>query len=457
MPTIKIGSITCIVKGYIVNNNLPYFRKAVPLALRERLGKTAITIPLKPENGHVAVQCQRLTQAYGALFKAMSLDASLTPSETKLAALALLQTQGLKPGDGLIEQQIPPDWKGSWDPAPHLSFFEDMLRDTFDQRTAVTDAAFDALYNKLPVLLSEAFVVYLENHQKGQDRKFQEAQHQHWSKLVALTGDISLAGLTREHARQYRDHRILQGVRTASVQREIAVIKAVINVAAREIPLNIKNPFDSLTIQNMNEDSVGRQPYSHQEIQILIEAAAEKDDEKRRIVIVLALTGARLAEIVGLRKQDVDIAAATIHIRHHATRAVKTAASERVVPLLSYAMAAVQKQMAESSTEFLFPSYANTGQTNSDSASAALNKWAKNIVAGKSMHSFRHSMRDELRAVMCPETMAKEIGGWSSKNDVSVGYGQGYPLELKREWLAKAYGWLKHDDSSAIGAPLEDS
>jgi hypothetical protein len=56
MPTIKIGSITCIVKGYILNNNLPYFRKAVPLVLRERLGKTAITIPLKPEYGHVAVQ-----------------------------------------------------------------------------------------------------------------------------------------------------------------------------------------------------------------------------------------------------------------------------------------------------------------------------------------------------------------------------------------------------------------
>ena len=207
----------------------------------------------------------------------------------------------------------------------------------------------------------------------------------------------------------------------------------------------------------MNADSVGRQPYSHQEIQILIDAAAEKDDEKRRIVIILALTGARLAEIVGLRKQDVDVVAATIHIRNHATRAVKTAASERVVPLLPYALAAVQKQMVESSTEFLFPSYANTAQTNSDSASAALNKWAKNLVAAKSMHSFRHSMRDELRAVMCPETMAKEIGGWSSKHDVSVGYGQGYPAELKREWLTKAYAWLKHGDSSAIRDPLKAS
>ena len=44
---------------------------------------------------------------------------------------------------------------------------------------------------------------------------------------------------------------------------------------------------------------------------------------------------------------------------------------------------------------------------------------------------------------MCPESVAKEIGGWSSSHDVSVQYGQGYPLQLKLEWLSKAYDWLE--------------
>ena len=58
------------------------------------------------------------------------------------------------------------------------------------------------------------------------------------------------------------------------------------------------------------------------------------------------------------------------------------------------------------------------------------------------MHSFRHSLRDNLRAVECPEEIAKEIGGWATGNDVSVGYGRGYAIETKRQWLARAYAWL---------------
>ena len=92
---------------------------------------------------------------------------------------------------------------------------------------------------------------------------------------------------------------------------------------------------------------------------------------------------------------------------------------------------------------YLFPSYASANGTNADSASATLNKWAKKYVDGKTMHCFRHALRDLLRAVMCPESVAKEIGGWSSSHDVSVHYGQCYPLELKLEWLKKAYLFIK--------------
>ena len=35
------------------------------------------------------------------------------------------------------------------------------------------------------------------------------------------------------------------------------------------------------------------------------------------------------------------------------------------------------------------------------------------------MHSFRHALRDQLRAVNCPNEVSKAIGGWSEGNDVS--------------------------------------
>ncbi|MGY8894113.1 MAG: tyrosine-type recombinase/integrase [Burkholderiales bacterium] len=442
MSAVKIGSITIIVNGYTLNNNVPYFQKAIPSALKLRMGKSNVKIRLLIKNGNFAVQCHRLNERYDTLFRAMNDDERLTPSEAKIAAFALLQTHGLTAGDGLDEMRMSSGWEGSWDSTPHVSFFEDELREKFDKPTAVTNAAFSALYNKLPVLLSEAFTVYLENHPKGKDKDFQSNQSQHWRKLVALVGDIALEGLTRNHARQYRDQRLDAGVKTTTLLRELGVLRAVVNVACREIPLNLKNPFESLSIPNVNKDASKRIPYSKDEWKTLVHAAVQADDEPRRIALVLAFTGARLAEIVGLRKQDFDPVVGTINIRSHASRPLKTTASERIVPLMPAALNALQTQMNNSTTDFLFPAYANAAKTNNDGASATLSKWGKKFVATKTMHSFRHTFRDSLRAVMCPESIAKEIGGWSSTHDVSVGYGQGYPIELKRKWLTKAYSKL---------------
>jgi integrase len=442
MPAMKIGSITIIVNGYTLNNNVPYFQKAVPAALRQRMGKSNIKIRLLPRNGNLVVQCHRLNEQHDALFRAMKDDVRLTPSEAKIAALALLQTFGLDAGDGLHQIPMPSGWEGTWDTTPHLNAFEDAVHNKFSKQTALTDAAFKTLNGQLPVLLSEAFTVYLENHPKGKNKDFQGNQGQHWRKLVTLLGDIALERLTREHARQYRDQRLATGVKTTTLRRELGVLRAVVNTACREIPLNLKNPFDSLPIADANMDASKRIAYSEDEWKTLVNAAIQADDEPRRIVVVLAHTGARLAEIVGLRKQDFDPAKGTIKICSHASRSLKTTASARIIPLLPAALNALQKQLTISTTDFLFPAYANALKTNNDGASATLSKWAKKFVEAKTMHSFRHTFRDALRAVMCPEPISKEIGGWSSTNDVSTGYGQGYPIEIKREWLSKAYrGW----------------
>ena len=53
------------------------------------------------------------------------------------------------------------------------------------------------------------------------------------------------------------------------------------------------------------------------------------------------------------------------------------------------------------------------------------------------IHSFRHSLRDRLRAVECPADVVDAIGGWST---VGVGnkYGVGYPLEVTYAWMERA-------------------
>jgi hypothetical protein len=58
-------------------------------------------------------------------------------------------------------------------------------------------------------------------------------------------------------------------------------------------------------------------------------------------------------------------------------------------------------------------------------------------------YSFHHALSDQLRAVNCHDEVGKAIGGWSEGNDVFSSYGLGYELDVKRQWLTKAYEWVK--------------
>ena len=72
-----------------------------------------------------------------------------------------------------------------------------------------------------------------------------------------------------------------------------------------------------------------------------------------------------------------------------------------------------------------------------DPASAAFIKWLRSHAPdGCVVHSFRHSMRDRLRAVECPKEIIDQIGGWSS-SDVGESYGNEFPLDNIEKWLIK--------------------
>ena len=52
------------------------------------------------------------------------------------------------------------------------------------------------------------------------------------------------------------------------------------------------------------------------------------------------------------------------------------------------------------------------------------------------IHSFRHSLRDRLRAVQCPSDIIDQIGGWQTAG-VGQEYGHGYKLDVLGEWMAR--------------------
>lgn len=151
-------------------------------------------------------------------------------------------------------------------------------------------------------------------------------------------------------------------------------------------------------------------------------------------------TGTRLAEACGLERSDVVLDGPTPHIiiRPNECRSLKTHASERKVPLIGASWSGAAQALSapvRSGEMFLFPRYTKGGKCNANSARAALNKWLRNYVdEGSVIHSFRHSMRDRLRAVECPSDIVDQAGRWGRSN-FGEQYGSGYPLSVLHKWL----------------------
>ena len=132
----------------------------------------------------------------------------------------------------------------------------------------------------------------------------------------------------------------------------------------------------------------------------------EDNPVTKALFLTLADTGARLGEVVGLEKQDVDFEKRTIRIRPNNVRGLKTKSSDRTVPLSQRATEALQQLEVEASdTARMFPQYAR--ERGSDAASATMMKRLRRKIADKkvSLHSLRHRMKDRLRDTNCPEDL----------------------------------------------------
>ena len=161
---------------------------------------------------------------------------------------------------------------------------------------------------------------------------------------------------------------------------------------------------------------------------------------------LIGRAGSSPAEGAGLLKSDIILDGDIPHIslKPHPWRPLKTSGSQRNIPLVGASLWAAQRlSEAFPDSPYAFLRYNRRDITNSNSASAALNKWLHHYVPhGCTMHSFRHSMRDRLRAVECPSDVIDQIGGWATES-VGQGYGCGFDLKTCYKYLRKQRGVYK--------------
>lgn len=303
---------------------------------------------------------------------------------------------------------------------------------------SATGSVYDLLHDKpiaLPTL-SEARKTYCEMKGRADDRRFVRYTSRVVSEIVQLAGDKVINGYTRNDALLFRDSLLKREVSYNTVKRNFECIRAIWNFAARENGISDPNPFANMNYGN-GAAAVKRMPIPIDDIRKVQQLCYQKDDDIRWLIALLSDTGMRLAEAAGLAKEDVFLNTEIPHIRlcERSWRPLKTRSSERDVPLVGAALWAATKAFENSPNEYLFPRYCSEQGCKADYASNSLNKWLrKHVPNGCVVHSFRHSMRDRLRAVECPAEIIDQIVGWKTAG-VGEGYGVGFEPKTLLVWL----------------------
>jgi len=257
------------------------------------------------------------------------------------------------------------------------------------------------------------------------------------STFISLAGDRDVSEYTRQDAKLFVHHLQMKGNKTATIRRRINSLSAILNYAYAELDLDKRNPFTRLFIQNEGADIFKRGTFTNDQLKWGYDKALSSGSTVKLLMPILGETGCRLAEVVGLRLDDIDLENELIHIRPNSARRLKNETSERVVPLVGYAKLATEQALTQADDQWLFSQYIKSGHCYATHASNAVNKWLKKDFAGLTAHSLRHTFRDRLRAVECPMDMIDQIGGWRSVGGIGAGYGQGYDLGQLRVWLAR--------------------
>ncbi len=290
-------------------------------------------------------------------------------------------------------------------------------------------------YSNAPKL-SEALNTYLRLKSKGRDHLFVRGATRNIKRVIRYLGDRPIDMYSSSEAATVRDKELKRGISVASIKRNFSTVRSVINLSISENGINCVNPFSRTFMPETEKGK--RHPIPLETVKSIREECLKENDEMRWIILMLAETGMRLGEVVGLLKKDIILEESIpyIDLCPYPWRSLKTLGSARQIPLISN-LPNLLKTMLQyrSDSAYLFPRYNKTDVSNANSASAALNKWLKPMLPEKCVvHSFRHSFRDRLRAVECPSDIIDAIGGWKTFG-VGQGYGSGYGLNVKYKWM----------------------
>ena len=239
-----------------------------------------------------------------------------------------------------------------------------------------------------------------------------------------VNGPLPYTDITVEHGRKFKEAVIALPRASATKRRLWGMLKALLNVAKGNAFITA-NPLDSFTLQ-LKDDSSRRGIFTPSELKQLLTIL---EGDELWITRIGLYTGARLAEICQLQREDVKEIEGVWHFDIHADpakgRRVKNKNSSRLVPVHKQLIADGFMERLESKNGRLF-------SLTPRAASKRLNRRiseARIADDNKVFHSLRHTFKTAARRVMEQEFHDKLTGHASQ----SVGQRYGEYLDLKEK------------------------
>ena len=155
--------------------------------------------------------------------------------------------------------------------------------------------------------------------------------------LIECLGNRSIDQYTSKDATVLREWLIKKGLSNSSLQRVFSGIKAVINFVTLEKGLEYQNAFAKVYLPS-NPDAKKRHAVTPSNMAKIKPECLSLDDDIRWLVAIIFDSGMRLSEAAGLMFTDLclDEETSYIDLKPHPHRRLKTASSERKIPLVGF-------------------------------------------------------------------------------------------------------------------------